>query len=127
MTVSAPDTDFPPSFGGLYYCEYRNQLLSVTGKSVDVRNKTLEVFKLLADNHGCVLSRAEIIDQVWCDTVVSDDSLTQCICDIRRLLGDRAFHNLKTHHRRGYSLIPDKLTCKQPPANAAIPLSIINV
>ena len=113
MQVSVVTHESQVTFGGLYYCDERRMLLADSGKAIGVRNKTLAVFKLLADHYNCVLSRREIIDRIWGETFVSDDSLTQCICEIRRLLGDNAFEVLKTHPRRGYVLVPDHLVVRQ--------------
>jgi len=45
----------------------------------------------------------------WPSLVVTDDSVTQCIADIRRALDDRKRVILKTVHRQGYCLVPDRL------------------
>lgn len=95
------------SFGGYRYCERRRLLVKIDGSPVHIRYKSLAVFRLLARNYNCVVSRAEIFDVVWGPTVVTDDSLAQCICEIRKLLGDRANDTLQTFPRRGYALIAD--------------------
>src|SRR5690606_17469070 len=39
---------------------------------------------------------------VWGDTVVTDGSLTQCMIDVRRAIGDDARQTIRTLPRRGY-------------------------
>lgn len=43
---------------------------------------------------------------MWSDVIVTEDSLTQCISDIRRALGDKEQKLVRTVPRRGY-LFPD--------------------
>ena len=42
------------------------------------------------------------MDALWPNIVVSDDSITQCIIDVRRALGRESSHLLRTVPRRGY-------------------------
>ena len=39
---------------------------------------------------------------VWPDTAVTDDSLVQCLIEVRRALGDSKQEIIKTVPRRGY-------------------------
>ena len=55
--------------------------------------------------HPCrVVSKQELLDTVWPDVTVGDDSLTQCVTEIRRVLGPVSRDILKTVPRRGYIL-----------------------
>src|SRR3982750_1718196 len=67
-----------------------------------LRPKSFEVLKYLAQNQGRLVSKDELIDFVWQGMAVTDDSLVQCLKDIRRTLGDEAQHFIKTVPRRGY-------------------------
>jgi len=44
------------------------------------------------------------MDQIWSDATVTEDSLTQCIADIRRVIGDADRSIVRTIPRRGYLL-----------------------
>ena len=46
--------------------------------------------------------------RVWPDTHVTDDSLVQCVADIRRALGPQAAKRLRTVPRQGYVLDPQQ-------------------
>jgi DNA-binding winged helix-turn-helix (wHTH) protein len=48
--------------------------------------------------------RAELLETLWPNVVVPDDSLTQCVSDLRHAFGERASRVLKTLPRRGYVL-----------------------
>ena len=50
------------------------------------------------------MPRGELLDLVWGAVHVTDDSVTQCVTQIRRALGGRAGVQLRTMSRRGYML-----------------------
>ena len=52
---------------------------------------------------GRVVPKAELMDAVWPDTYVTEDSLTQSIREIRKAMGDSQ-HLIRTVSRRGYML-----------------------
>jgi DNA-binding response OmpR family regulator len=54
---------------------------------LNLRPKSFEVLCYLAQNRGRLVSRDELLTTVWGKTVVTEDSLTQCMVDIRRTLG----------------------------------------
>jgi DNA-binding winged helix-turn-helix (wHTH) protein len=71
---------------------------------IDLRPKAFEVLRHLAENAGRLVSRQELFDAVWPNVVVSDDSLGQCIGELRQRLGDNEHRLIKTVSRRGYLL-----------------------
>ena len=68
----------------------------------DLRPKSFEVLRYLVEHAGRVVGKEEVIKAVWPDVVVTDESLTRCISDIRRALGDADQQIIKTVPRRGY-------------------------
>jgi DNA-binding winged helix-turn-helix (wHTH) protein/tetratricopeptide (TPR) repeat protein len=72
---------------------------------LDLRPKSFALLHLLVHNPDKLFSRSDLLQSLWPDVVVSDDSLTQCVGDLRRAFGERAPHVLKTVPRRGYILI----------------------
>ena len=48
----------------------------------------MEVLVCLARHGGDVVSKEELIGDVWAGTFVGDDVLTRCVADLRRALGD---------------------------------------
>jgi len=96
------------TYGGIHYCEKLGLLLTASGDEIPLRRKSLEVFCYLSERAGKVVSRDELISEVWGQTVATDDSLAQCISDIRRAIGDSKREILRTEHRRGYRLIKSK-------------------
>jgi ATP-dependent Clp protease ATP-binding subunit ClpA len=57
-------------------------------------------------NPGRLIAKQELIQAVWPDSFVTDDSLVQCTVELRRALNDRDQQLLKTVPRRGYLFAP---------------------
>lgn len=75
-----------------------------SGEEIKLRPKVYEALKYLVEHPGRLIGKKELIEAVWPDTFVTDDSLVQCTVELRRALGDHAQQLLKTVPRRGYLL-----------------------
>jgi TolB-like protein len=109
--------------GGLEVDAARECLLGPDGRAIPLRPKTWEVLGHLMRHPRRVVSRAELLDAVWPEVFVTDDSLTQCVTELRRALGDAAAALLRTVNRRGYILEADGWPGEDaaPPAGTAGP------
>ena len=56
--------------------------------AVVLRPKSFDVLRYLVENAGRVVTKQELIEAVWPNVTVSDESLTQCISEVRRAIGD---------------------------------------
>ena len=72
------------------------------GRNVGLRPKSLDVLKHLVEHHGRLVTKEELLDAVWDKAAVSDDSLTHCLIDIRKALGDTDREMIRTVPRRGF-------------------------
>jgi TolB-like protein/Flp pilus assembly protein TadD len=61
-----------------------------------------EGFRLDVARAGRVISKAELLAQVWPGVVVTDDSLSQCAGELRAALGERGPVLIRTLPKRGY-------------------------
>jgi adenylate cyclase len=73
-------------------------------QDIDLRPKAFEVLRHLAENAGRLMPKQELYEAVWPNVSVSDDSLVQCIRELRDKLGDDERRLIKTVSRRGYML-----------------------
>ncbi|MEZ5652990.1 MAG: winged helix-turn-helix domain-containing protein [Burkholderiaceae bacterium] len=107
----APDSNPAPavSFGGLVYSEPRGCVVDDAGRDRYLRPQSLAVFRLLAAHADSVVTKTRLFEAVWPGVAVTDDSIVQCIADIRRMLGGNAHRILRTFPRRGYMLVSDPL------------------
>jgi formylglycine-generating enzyme required for sulfatase activity len=87
--------------------------LRVGEQDIDLRPKAFEVLRYLAESAGRLVSKQELYDAVWPNVTVCDDSLVQCIRELRNKLGDDDHRLIKTVSRRGYLL--DVTVLVQPP------------
>ncbi len=69
---------------------------------IPLRNKAFEVLRHLVENAGRLVVKDEFMQAVWPGAFVTDDSLVQCVRDIRRALDDRTQQLIKAVPRRGY-------------------------
>ena len=79
----------------------RRQLLVRGAESIRLRPRTYDVLSYLVTHAGRLVGKRELMESVWQDTAVTDDSLVQCLIEIRRALGD-AHDVVKTIRGRGY-------------------------
>lgn len=86
----------------------RRQLTGENGQPVELRYQSMSVLLTLAQWPGEIVTRDTIVENVWPETHVSEDSLAQCIADIRRALGDVDKRLVETVPRKGYRLVPNK-------------------
>ncbi|MEL6617828.1 MAG: winged helix-turn-helix domain-containing protein [Pseudomonadota bacterium] len=92
--------------------EYRTDtghLTNASGDEILLRWQSAQVLGILSESVGKLVPRDDLISRVWGDVAVTDDSLTQCIADIRRALGDHDRALLRTLPKRGYLLTGEVL------------------
>jgi len=92
--------------GTVRYCPAQKKLTDENGQELSIRSQSLEVLSLLAQSPNEVVLKDEIFGTIWKSVNVTDDSLVQCISDIRRRLKDSDHKILQTLPKRGYRLIP---------------------
>ncbi len=72
------------------------------GREVKLRPKVYEALLYILENRGRLIGKEELIRALWPDAFVTEDSLVQCMVELRRALGDRAQEIVRTVPRRGY-------------------------
>lgn len=72
------------------------------GQEIPLRPKAFEVLKCLVLKHGTLVSKSELVEAVWPDAAVTDNSLAQCLVEVRRAIDDDAQTLIRTVARRGY-------------------------
>lgn len=71
-------------------------------RQVELRPKGFDVLHCLVENAGRLVTKDEIIEAVWPNVIVTDESLSRCVSDVRLALGDSEQQIVKTVPRRGY-------------------------
>jgi DNA-binding winged helix-turn-helix (wHTH) protein/TolB-like protein len=75
-----------------------------SGATIDLRPQAFAVLRYLVEHAGRLVTKDELMEAVWPGLSVTDDSLVQCIHEIRRALRDDEHTVLKTVPKRGYRL-----------------------
>jgi len=78
---------------GCLYCD---------SNQIKLRPKPFEALRYIVERSGRLISKDELTQAVWPDSFVSDNSLAQCLLEIRKALRDDDQRIIKTVSRRGY-------------------------
>ncbi len=78
------------------------ELYDAAGGRVELRPHSLDVLRCLAANAGRLVTKDALMAEVWPDVTVSEDSLTQCISEIRKAIGDDGHDLIRNVPRKGY-------------------------
>ena len=100
--------------------------LQKDGADLALRPKAFEVLRYLVERAGRLATKDELVQAVWPNVIVSDDSLAQCIRDIRKVLNDEGERFLRTVPRRGYMFVAETVPFdgSQSPAPATRPAGL---
>jgi TolB-like protein/DNA-binding winged helix-turn-helix (wHTH) protein len=83
--------------------------LSRNGHEIHVEPVVLKLLIFLIVNRDRLVTRQELMDTVWGDTVVSESALSKAVARLRKALGDdSATHRyLETVHSKGYRFVAE--------------------
>jgi TolB-like protein/DNA-binding winged helix-turn-helix (wHTH) protein/Tfp pilus assembly protein PilF len=87
---------------GDFFLDLESGFLRRDGQEVLLRPKTFELLKQLVLRAGRLVPKNELVEAVWGATAVTDNSLAQCMFELRRALDDDAQAMIRTVARRGY-------------------------
>ena len=104
---------------GPYRVDVLNQRLLRAGEPVAITPKALDLLLLLLRHRERVVSKTELMRELWADIAVEEANLTQQVFTLRKVLGEgptgRAY--IETVPRRGYRLATDvREVREEPPA-----------
>ena len=88
-------------FAGFILDAERGALLQA-GREVKLRPKVYDALRYFVENRGRLIAKEELIQALWPEAFVTEDSLVQCLVELRRALDDRHQEVVKTVPRRGY-------------------------
>ncbi|MGM4986995.1 winged helix-turn-helix domain-containing protein [Tardiphaga sp. 841_E9_N1_2] len=114
-------------FAGFEFDRLRAELRGPDGKAIKLRPKTFDMLALFAANAGRIISKQELMEAVWPNVHVGEDSLFQCIRELRTALGDDQRQMIKLVSGRGYMFDVEMLA--EPAAvetPAALPLAALS-
>ncbi|GLT18316.1 hypothetical protein GCM10007938_20940 [Vibrio zhanjiangensis] len=107
----------------------REQLVHVKTRSAKkLKGTECRVLEILIAQQGNVVSKKELFEKVWGQRIVSENSLTQCIAQLRVALGDSGKEQkfIKTVPSHGYMLfenVVELVEIEQVPSDNSAELS----
>jgi TolB-like protein/Tfp pilus assembly protein PilF len=83
--------------------------LCPSGVAIPVEPQVFDLLDYLIKNRGRIISRDELLDNLWKGKVVTDAALGVCLKDVRKAVGDIGDRQsvIKTFHGRGYQFIAE--------------------
>jgi DNA-binding winged helix-turn-helix (wHTH) protein len=101
-------SDLPPApparrvfrFAGFILDLSRGALLTAAGAELPLRPRSLALLGYLVERPGQLVSRGELMAALWPELHVVEDSVAQCVHDIRHALGDAGQRLVRTVPRR---------------------------
>ena len=92
---------------GKFRCDPREHLLLCAGKPVSLSPKSFEILVALIQSNGRLLTKDELMQQVWPDSFVEEANLTVNISALRKVLGETpgGQRYIETVPKRGYRFV----------------------
>ena len=93
------------------FAEFRldatRRLLMKNGETVPLTHKAFETLALLVENRGRVVSKEELLSEIWPDTFVEEGSLARNISVLRKALGEQPGEHqfIQTIPKQGYRFV----------------------
>jgi DNA-binding winged helix-turn-helix (wHTH) protein/TolB-like protein/Tfp pilus assembly protein PilF len=103
---------------GPFRLDVDRRLLLRGSEIVPLRPRVFDTLVVLAERAGDVVSKEELLDAVWPDTVVEENNLSQNVLALRRALETDGSVRIETVPRRGFRLIADLEEELAPPRPA---------
>src|SRR6266705_7101723 len=92
---------------GNFCCDPREHLLLCHGKPVSLSPKSFEILLALIRSNGQLVTKDELMQQVWPDSFVEEANLTVNISALRKVLGEAPAGQqyIETVPKRGYRFV----------------------
>jgi DNA-binding winged helix-turn-helix (wHTH) protein len=102
------------AFGGARLDVARRTVVDADGRETVLRAKTYDVLIVLLGKPDAVVGKNELFEKVWNSAFVGEDTLVQCVTEIRKAIGLTGRNALRTITKVGYRLVPDQRTVVTP-------------
>src|SRR5215467_9090860 len=85
-----------------YTLDIARHSLRAADRKVALRPKNFELLRYLVENPDRLVTKEELLKAIWPDVVVTEDSLTRCVSEVRQAIGDSKQTIIVTVPRCGY-------------------------
>lgn len=86
------------------------------GEEIRIEPRAFDLLRVLLEQRDRVVTKAQLLDQVWGTQYVSDAALTTALRSVRRAIGDTGAQQrlIRTVHGRGYQFVAPVETADAP-------------
>jgi DNA-binding winged helix-turn-helix (wHTH) protein len=107
-------------FVGITLDLYRREVRRADGRECRLQPRMFELLAFLVCNRDRVVSKEEVAQKVWAGSVVCAHAIPQCVCELRKALGDARL--IATYSRVGYRFVApaEPLVEREPRMNLSI-------
>src|SRR6266403_6265231 len=85
-----------------YTLDIARNSLRAADREIALRRKSFELLRYLVENPDRLVTKDELFRAIWPHVVVTDESLAQCVSEVRQAIGDSKQAIIATVPRRGY-------------------------
>jgi adenylate cyclase len=85
-----------------YTLDVARHSLRAADREIALRRKSFELLRYLVENPDRLVTKEELLKAIWPNAVVTDESLTQCLREVRQAIGDSTQTVIATVPRCGY-------------------------
>src|SRR5712692_1770605 len=111
-----------------YTLDIARHSLRAADRTVGLRPKNFELLRYLVENPDRLVTKEELLEAIWPDVVVTEDSLTRCVSEVRQAIGDSKQTIIVTVPRCGYRFAAPVVRVganaaagSPPPGSAGVP------
>jgi adenylate cyclase len=79
--------------------------LRAADREIALRRKSFELLRYLVENPDRLVTKEELLKAIWPNVVVTDESLTKCVSEVRQAIGDSKQTIIATVPGRGYRFV----------------------
>ncbi len=111
LTLQRPEASVCYEFAD-FRLDPANRELLQRGHPVPLVAKSFDVLLFLVQHSGMLIEKSRLLDSVWADASVEENSLARAIADIRKALGEgpKEHRFIATISGRGYRFLQDVVT-----------------
>lgn len=93
---------------GAWCLNIKRQIISDGTVEKELEPLLYKILSYLILNQNMIITRENLIEDVWCQTYVDDNAINRAISELRKILKSPQQSELvvKTHYRKGYSFVP---------------------
>lgn len=94
------------SFQSSMFDHQKGSITKNNGEEIFMEKRLKEFFSILLSHENNVVTRSELMTFVWKDVIVSEESISKAVSDLRRFLINNKIENIKivTISKLGYKL-----------------------